>query len=268
MTFIDDIRTDKLPNIDIWINEAKFGFSYIKKHLEALPNGTNVLEVGCGSGILMGLVKEHFPKLNLDGLEPFGSGFTELEDFQSNSMIQKLNILTNGYETYDTETKYDLIYLVNVFEHLPDWQDFISFIDRHLTESGKCIILCPNYHFPYESHFRLPIIFTKNLTQKIFRKKIDAFEVNNNVHGLWDSLNFVKLRQVQVATRKASMNLKVKTSVVRDMVERLDTDTEFAKRQKTISALAKVINNLGLLSIFDIPFFQKYIPYMMLEMSK
>ena len=48
-----------------------------------------------------------------------------------------------------------------------DWRDFLSFANNSLAENGRLIILCPNYGFPYESHFHLPIIVNKSLTKTV-----------------------------------------------------------------------------------------------------
>ena len=74
--------------------------------------------------------------------------------------------------------------------------DFLRFVKEHLKENGKCVILCPNYSFPYESHFGVPVIFSKSLTFNIFQRYIKKFEQDNSSNGLWSSLNFVKLKQV------------------------------------------------------------------------
>lgn len=267
MAFIDEIRSEQLPKIDTWINEAKFGLTYIEDPLAKLQPNDNVLEVGCGSGLLMGLVKERFPDLNLDGLEPFGDGFTQLDSFQKHPIVKELNIVRSGYEAYETKKKYDLIYLVNVFEHLQDWRDFITFVTKKLSEKGRCIILCPNYGFPYESHFRLPVIFNKNLTHSIFNKKIENLEKRDDCHGLWNSLNFVKLSQVRKYCKKEGVDFVDHNKIITDMVNRLDSDKEFAERQKAISSIAKFSKRIGMFSLFDVPFFQNFMPYIMLEIG-
>jgi 2-polyprenyl-3-methyl-5-hydroxy-6-metoxy-1,4-benzoquinol methylase len=58
-----------------------------------------------------------------------------------------------GLRATPAQKKFDLIYLVKVFEHLPVWRDFLAFIERNLEPGGVCLILCPKYSFPYESHF-------------------------------------------------------------------------------------------------------------------
>ena len=68
--------------------------------------------------------------------------------------------------------KYDLIYCVNVFEHLNDWRKFLLVATEWLSKDGKIVILCPNYGFPYESHFRIPIFMNKAFTYKIFNSFI------------------------------------------------------------------------------------------------
>lgn len=62
-----------------WINEANFGARYVDRYCNALNPGASVLEVGCGSGILLGILKESHPRLRFEGIEPFNDGFAELK---------------------------------------------------------------------------------------------------------------------------------------------------------------------------------------------
>ena len=55
------------------------------------------------------------------------------------------------------------IFCVNVFEHVDDWRHFLDWASKNLNENGQFIVLCPNYGIPYESHFKIPIIFNKRL---------------------------------------------------------------------------------------------------------
>ena len=70
------------------------------------------------------------------------------------------------------QKKYDIIYSVNVFEHLSNWKLYLKKTNEWLNPEGLNIILCPNYSFPYESHFKIPIIINKKLTYSIFKKKL------------------------------------------------------------------------------------------------
>ena len=49
--------------------------------------------------------------------------------------------------------------------------------------------MCPNYDFPYEPHFVIPIIINKKFTKFFFKNKINNHEKKTNEIGLWEGLN-------------------------------------------------------------------------------
>jgi len=116
-----------------------------------LPANARVLEVGSGSGILLCNLALQRPDISFLGLEPTGEGFNYTQAFhQLANSLPNAALQSCGYEDLDDKDGYDLIYLINVFEHLPDWQDFMHRLQNLLRPNGKCLILCPNYSFPYE----------------------------------------------------------------------------------------------------------------------
>ena len=268
--FIKKLRSLKIKNSDIWINEALFGLHHIKEFCKKLKGNDNVLEIGSGSGILLNLLSENFKDINFQGIEPFGEGFSSLNYLNSLSIENGISIKNIGYEELSSDNKYDLIFCINVFEHLNDWRNFLEKMSFLLNEKGKIIVLCPNYGFPYESHFRIPVIFNKKITFCIFKKLIRMFEKKNDCLGLWDSLNFVKKREVinHLKDSNYSKNLKIidNLSILDFMVNRIMNDLEFRKRQKSIGSIAIALKRLGLLNIFKL--FPNFIPYMKLEFSR
>ena len=218
----------------------------------------------------MNLLSENFDDLNFEGIEPFGEGFSSLTSLNSLSRENGVSIKNIGYEDLSPNYKYDLIFCINVFEHLYDWRNFLEKISFLLNENGKLIVLCPNYGFPYESHFRIPVIVNKKITYYIFKKLIRIFENKNDCVGLWDSLNFVKKREIMNHLKDSnySKNLKIidHLLILDFMVNRIINDREFRKRQKLIGLIAIALKGLGLLNIFKI--FPNFIPYMKLEFSR
>ncbi|AVL53456.1 methyltransferase [Roseobacter denitrificans] len=263
---LEELRRADFPKKDISIAEAQFGFRYVAEYLGELPENGKVLEVGCGSGILMGLLKEQYPTLNVEGVEPLGDGFAVLGSINRYIRNQGIEIQKIGYEQIETQNRYDVIYCINVFEHLNDWRDFLHFVENHLTPTGVCLILCPNYGFPYESHFKIPVIVNKPITASVFRKTIDRHEERKESHGLWRSLNFVKLRQVRQALARTSLRLTVRHRIIEDMIARTGNDAEFRKRQKVIGTLGRVAYKAGITKLFRYPLFQNVMPYMQLEL--
>ena len=264
------LNEKKVKNFAPYIEEAMFGFSHLIKPIRSLDSNANILEVGCGSGILLSMFAEEFPEHNFTGIEPFGDGFSELKEL--NSAVRRMGVELNieGYEQYQAQLKYDFIYCVNVFEHVDDWRHFLSWAVNNLTEGGEFVVLCPNYGFPYEPHFRIPTIVSKKLTYKVFKNYIKNYEQENQCLGLWDSLNFVKKSEVNAYCNEKSSQLNVvmwdDISIINDMIERLSKDPNFRKRQTVIGNVARILNAIGVLNLMKkLPYF---LPYMKVSFKK
>jgi SAM-dependent methyltransferase len=268
--FLKKLRSLKTKNSDIWINEALFGFYHIKEYCKKLEGNNKVLEIGSGSGILLNLLSENFKDIIFEGIEPFGEGFSSLNYLNSFSRENGVSIKNIGYEELSSNNKYDLIFCINVFEHLNDWRNFLEKISFLLNGNGKLIVLCPNYGFPYESHFRIPVLFNKKITFFFFKKFIRKFENKNDCLGLWESLNFVKKRDVidylKDSIYSKSLAMKDNLSILDFMVNRITSDREFRKRQRIIGTIAIALKGIGILNIFKL--FPNFIPYMKLEFSR
>ena len=261
---------EKDPHSEQHFAEAQFGQTYLAPEIEALHPNTRVLEVGSGSGILLCHLAMQRPDISFLGLEPTGEGFNYIHTFHQlanslpNAVLQKC-----GYEDMNDDEGFDLIYLINVFEHLPNWKDFIQRLDGLLKPNGKCLILCPNYSFPYEPHFRLPIICNKNISRKLMGKKINKIEREENSNGLWNSLNFVKYRKVLAFSRDLGFEVSFEKEIIKDMIERLETDPEFLSRQKILKFPVWVVQKTGMINAFATHrIFEMWLPYMYLSITK
>jgi len=256
------VYASNAENIELWLAEARFGFSHLKEFIPSLRSNSDILEVGCGSGILLSMLAEEYSEYNFVGIEPFSSGFSSLKEL--NAIVRKLGVSLYIERYEEHQSKYDLIYCVNVFEHVEDWRHLIDWASNNLKEDGRFLVLCPNYGFPYESHFKIPIIYNKVLTYKVFKRYILNFEKNNKCYGLWDSLNFVKKREIMKFckdnTEKNGLNISDDISVIDDMIERLSKDVEFSKRQSLIGKIANLMKAVGVIKL--IKKFKNHIPYM------
>ena len=72
MSFINELRNLDIEEKDLslHLNEAKFGFDHIHKYCDKLKKGSNVLEIGCGSGILLGMLCSKYKNIEFEGIEP------------------------------------------------------------------------------------------------------------------------------------------------------------------------------------------------------
>ena len=222
------------------------------------------MEIGCGSGILLSMLSHRFDTLTFNGIEPFGGSFSSLRELGKIVKLSEILIKNKTYEQFNPTIKFDLIYCVNVFEHVHDWRDFLLKVSKWITQKGKIVILCPNYGFPYESHFRIPILFNKSITYRIFKKFIINFEQKNNQVGVWGSLNFVRKSEILYFLKSQSkLRLIDDLSIMNDIVERVSKDKEFRGRQNIISMIALISKKFGLLGLLKL--FPNLMPYMKLE---
>lgn len=247
----------------MWENEARFGYLAIKPKIKMLNKKfARILEIGCGSGILISNLKNIFHNFQFDGIEPYSNAFTNLKKIKKD-----INIIERSYENFKPSNKYTLIYSVNVFEHLNNWRHFLQWAHKALEDKGKIIILCPNYAFHYESHFKIPIIYNKKVTFALFKNKIKDFEKQNKCYGLWDSLNFVKKQEV-INEIKKNNNFKINDNleIIDIIFDRFKNDLEFRSRQMKFYKLSIFLRTIRFQIFCKI--FNKYFPYMMLELEK
>jgi len=132
-----------------------------------------------------------------------------------------------------------------------------------LSPNGVSIIMCPTYDLPYETHVIIPIIINKNITYKIFEKKIRDYEENLGIQGNWESVNFIKARHVKRYIKDkylGDFDLNIHDRLFR----RLTHDNFFLQRHgllgKFCQLLYKIKLNKLIFNIFRVPF-----PYMKLE---
>ena len=267
---INKIRALNIRNSEMWINEAEFGFGCLTEYCKKISKNGKVLEVGCGSGILLAMLTQKFDGLMFEGIEPFASGFDSLSEFNELNMIVKNNnisIKNVSFEKFNTKTKYDLIYCVNVFEHLNSWRNFLLTATKWLSKDGKIVILCPNYGFPYESHFNIPVIINKSLTFSIFKKSIIRQEKDMRIEGTWKSLNLVKKKEVlHFIKSKPSLELFDDISIIDIIIKRFMDNREFRERQRLMGVIAVFVQKIGLLKILKL--FPTILPYMKLEVRR
>ena len=253
---------DLLPSKDrdiYLLREAMFGFSEIKDYLENLEG--KVLEVGCGPGLLLNELTDKFPKNSYIGVDPFISSYQKFGDILNS--INKVKFVKSKIEDFDTNEKFDLIFSINVCEHVEDWKSYIDKTLSLLSPNGVSIIMCPTYDLPYETHVIIPIIINKDITYKIFEKKIRDYEENLGIQGNWESVNFIKATHVKRYIKDkylGDFDLNIHDRLFR----RLAHDNFFLQRHgllgKFCQLLYKIKLNKLIFNIFRVPF-----PYMKLE---
>lgn len=104
----------------------------------------SIIEVGCGTGALLGLLAE---RLDLDaafGIEASPS----LADRAARRAGPKVTIRPGFAETFTADRRYPLCLAVNVMEHAPDPAAFLDACRRTVDDDGALLIVCPDGETP------------------------------------------------------------------------------------------------------------------------
>ena len=132
---------------DWWSKNGKFKILHdiqpirIKYILEALNkknlNNIKILDVGCGGGLVS------------EGLTKIGATVTGIDFVKENISVAKLhakknnlkiNYFVKDFEKEKITSKYDVIIILEVLEHLNNWEEFIKKIKLSLKKNGTLII--------------------------------------------------------------------------------------------------------------------------------
>lgn len=113
--------------------------TYQAKAAEILPKlnaESEVLEIGCGSGSFLSLIKKHVKK----------AVGVEVNRLLADYARTKLNILvhTKPVESVELGQKFDAIFLFHVIEHLKDPLLVLRKLGKYLKKGGFMWIECPN----------------------------------------------------------------------------------------------------------------------------
>ncbi|MGD9968700.1 MAG: class I SAM-dependent methyltransferase [Hyphomonadaceae bacterium] len=236
-------------NFALALEEAQFGWAEIRAHL---PTEGRCLEVGAGPGLLSCIAALSSPALAVVALEPVAEGFSHYEGILQQVDAAKpgnLSIRRLRFEEAPTNERFDFVWSVNVFEHLDDWRAAVAKVCDMLAPGGSAIILCPNYDIGYEPHFRLPIVWSKNVTASLFRRTIEAHEDKNRTHGLWNSINLIGVRDLNALRRRLPLPLEVDGSITARMLQRIDEDSSFEQRQGWFAPFVRAARRTGIMKL-------------------
>jgi SAM-dependent methyltransferase len=102
---------------------------------ELVAPAKTVLEIGCGSGVLLRELETRWPEASLFGLDP------ALPD--GSAQNGRIRFSRDFFEAYAAAELMDLIFSVNVIEHVSSPKTFFTRVAGLLSSGGQLAIICP-----------------------------------------------------------------------------------------------------------------------------
>ena len=263
--FENDTNYNDIKN---YYNNAKADaihcYQFIKEHLH---KNKKILEVGGGVHLLTNYLNEEY---DVTSIEP--GGFTSYTNNLRNKILNKKNLKvhTTKLENFKTDQKFDLIFSMNVLEHTDDIEIHLrSCINLLRDEKSLLLIQCPNYTFPFESHFyKWFIPFMPNFTFKYFRKKTLIKQIGEDKYN--DIFNCLNFNCTYFKIKNLNLPIAFKHPL-KDIFDRIENDAVFKERlfQNSIVKLSyKLINFLRIKNLLITAYPKFLCPYLIVEIKK
>lgn len=104
------------------------------------PNAGSLLEVGCGSGIVLAVLRRHFPRLRLVGGDPYGLALELAHD-----RVGDVELLQLDGRDLPFEREFDTVAVLDVLEHIDEDERVLDEIHRALRPSAGLLVAVPQH---------------------------------------------------------------------------------------------------------------------------
>ena len=155
------------------------------KFVSKLIAGKNdVLELGCGDGWYSRIVKQNVKNLTISDIDNIF-----IDDSKKREKIWKFNYLIHDMSKKVTKQKFDVIYMLDVFEHIPKNKEkkFIENLINSLKQGGILLSGAPSLSFqkfvknPDPTHVNCKSgMATKKFFEKYFQNVFN-FSMNDEI---------------------------------------------------------------------------------------
>lgn len=240
---------DAAELLEVYLNEARVGLRLVEPYLVPVP-GRRILEVGAGAGVLTAFLQSE--GFEVVGIEPGGGGGFGFMPALQRAVAEELDpderpsILPLAAEQLDREEHglFDLIFSVNVLEHVMALDEAMAALAGVLAPGGRMIHTCPNYAFPYEPHLAIPLVpGAPKLTRFVLPGAV------RRQRSVWDTVNFITARRLRGVAARAGLVCELEPGVAARSFARLAEDPIFRRRHEGLVATVAGTPILGRLAL-------------------
>ncbi len=207
--------------------------------------GQRLLEIGGGVGLAaIWLQRRGFDVISL---EPSNAGHGNYHEIGLRIM-QRLGGDTSRWlgiaanEVSQLGARFDLIFSNNVLEHMADLDGAIVAMRDVLAQDGIMRHNCPNYGFPYEPHFCIPLL-------PFFPRAAALWHPRLRRDELWRGLNFVSARQMVRLAKRHALGIRFDRDHLHRTFLRLEGEPLFRAKHYVLAGTFRALRALRLANL-------------------
>jgi SAM-dependent methyltransferase len=110
----------------------------VRRYAGFVPSGGRVLDIGCGAGLFLSVLREARPDVTVQGIEPNHMQAAYARDALGVPVHEDL------FNTFDAAAPFDLVVAFHVAEHIHDLPGFFGFLHRVAAPGATVALETPN----------------------------------------------------------------------------------------------------------------------------
>lgn len=116
--------------------------TYLKEIDKILKDGIDVLDVGCGTGLVSNLFAHRYSS-SFTSID-FSDSIDYAIEFAKKNSIKDVQWIKKDFLKFNTEKKYDVIICCGVLHHMPEYEQALAKMKSLLKPNGKLILAVYN----------------------------------------------------------------------------------------------------------------------------
>jgi len=171
---------------------------FLNQYEKGIKDFKNILDIGCGSGMIVNLLAYRNPDIQFDALD-FSDSIDYAIEFKTKHNIQNVNFHKVNFFKYVTQNKYDCIICNGVLHHMPEYTKAVTQLNQLLKENGQLVVGLYNPYGKLAKKF-FPVNYV-NQTLFLDQEHV-PFELTFNYRQVKELFNQYKLVDVYPSIAK------------------------------------------------------------------
>jgi len=154
--------------------------SALRRHFR---EARSLLEVGCGSGVVLEALRHELPQLRLVGADLFAEALAVARRRLDDVELVELDARSLPYDD-----EFDVVGAFDVVEHVDEDEAVLAAIHRAVRRGGGAVVLVPQHRWPWSEYDRVaehrPRYSRREVVGKITRAGFEGVETTSFVTSL------------------------------------------------------------------------------------